>query len=106
MVILCTHDLDGLRNFYQNTFGVGFEKHTDHGPKHYGAQFGNVYLEIYLTSQELRQLDGLGFEVDNLESFLKAVDKDFIYKEIQSTPSGRFATIKHTDSRLIYLREK
>ncbi len=106
LLILRTGNQERLKNFYQDLFDKHFELHTDHGPRHYGARFGEVYIEIYQTSKELKQLDGLGFVVENLEEFLKKVDKENIHKKIQSALDERSAIIRDPDNRLIYLTEK
>jgi len=106
LVVLRTKDKARLKDFYQGIFNVEFDEHEDHCSRHYGVRVGEVYLEVYQTKSEMGQLDGLGFEVRDLEISLGLAGNDYVQKEIESTPVGRVAMLKDPDGRVIYLSEK
>ncbi|MDP3640250.1 MAG: hypothetical protein Q8R53_03550 [Nanoarchaeota archaeon] len=105
LLILRSHDIETLREFYTSFLDTPFEEHTDHGPRHYGAQVGEVYLELYPTKQEQRPLDGIGFSVSNLEAALANIDQKYIRHRGEDTPFGKQATLTDPDGRFLYIKE-
>ncbi|HLC98128.1 MAG TPA: VOC family protein [Candidatus Nanoarchaeia archaeon] len=105
LLILRSQNLEALLDFYTSLLAISFEEHTDHGPQHYGAQVGEVYLELYPTKQEQRPLDGLGFSVSNLEAALANIDQKYIRRQGEDTPFGKRATLTDPDGRFLYVKE-
>ncbi|MDP3882174.1 MAG: bleomycin resistance protein [Nanoarchaeota archaeon] len=95
-----------LRDFYQNLLETIFEEHTDHGPIHYGAELGEVYLEIYPTKEKDGSRDGIGFQVGSLEEAIARVGREFLYKAPMQSSFGRTAMLKDPDARIIHLAER
>ncbi len=104
-LILRSRDIETLREFYTSLLNTPFEEQTDHGPRHYGAQVGEVYLELYPTKQEQRPLDGLGFSVRNLEAALANIDQKYIRRQGENTQFGKRATLTDPDGRFLYVKE-
>lgn len=105
LVVLRSKDIEGLRSFYSKLLSAEFEEHTDHGPRHYGTQIGETYLEIYTTKQTQGQLDSVGFGTDGLEATIERVGREYIHRPAADTPQGRAATLKDPDGRLVFLVE-
>ena len=105
-LVLRSNNLDKLKEFYENTFGLDFDEHTDHGPVHYGSQLGNIYFELYSTKKEQGQLDGLGFRVRSLVDVLSKLDESKIHSYPSRDQFGYSATISDSDGRLVFLTER
>jgi predicted enzyme related to lactoylglutathione lyase len=106
LLILRSRDIERLKDFYQILLGIEFEKHTDHGALHYGAQIGNVYMEIYPTKTKHMPPDSPGFVVDNLEDALSRVDTKHIHSKFLDAPYCKTAMVRDADNRLIHLTER
>jgi len=105
-LILRSNNLDNLRTFYENIFQLEFEKHTDHGPVHYGSQLGDLYFELYPTKNQQKQLDGIGFQVTSIVDILSNLEDLQIHKYPLRTNYGLSASITDPDGRLVLLTEK
>jgi|SRR3989338_5088428 len=107
LIVLESGDVERLRRFYESNFGIIFDKHTDHGPIHYGTSLGGVYLELYSSKHALSATDHIGFEVESIDALLRKLtdNQQRIHRLPVQTPFGRYAIILDSDGRKVHLSE-
>lgn len=101
LLVLKTHHLDRLKDFY-SAFGISFaeERHGD-GPLHLSARVGDVILELYpLQKGEAGGGTRLGFSVPDLNAVLKRLGAAVVSGP-RETEWGRRAVVKDPDGRRV-----
>jgi len=105
-VVLYSANIERLKNFYERLFSVKFDEHLDHKPKHYGTNFGQVYLVIYASAYDNKNVDRIGFSVTSLDKMMENIEQRYFHTGPKPSKYGRFAIIKDPDDRLIHIFEK
>ena len=105
LVVLRSADINRTTAFYSAVLGLEFEQHADHGPLHYGAQVGPVYMEIYPTKKQQIQLDSVGFQVTGLQHIVDN-NEEAVYHKVEVREGKRRVTLKDPDGRLVFLTEQ
>lgn len=106
LIVLKTHHLDRLKDFY-SALGISFaeEKHGD-GPSHLSARVGDVVLELYPLPADAVPDAGtrLGFAVPNLDAVLARLGTSVVSGP-RETEWGRRAVLRDPDGRRVELVE-
>ncbi len=105
-LVLYSQQVENTRAFYEQMLCLQFQRHTDHGPAHYAASFGNFLLEIYDTNKKELPIDKLLIEVSSLERILARVHSSHIMKPSILTEYGKLVIIQDPDGRKILLLQK
>src|SRR5262249_11404255 len=111
LLVLKTHDLPRLRNFYA-ALGLAFvEEQHGKGPVHFTARCGDLVLELYPLPEDAGVPDAtirLGFAVADLEATLQGLRTlgVEVVREPRSTPWGRQAVVRDPDGRGVELTEQ
>lgn len=101
LLVLKTHHLDRLKEFY-SALGVSFveERHGD-GPLHLAARVGEVVIELYpLQNGEADSTTRLGFAVPDLDAVLERLGAAVVSGPAM-TAWGRRAVVKDPDGRKV-----
>lgn len=103
LIVLKTHHLDRLKEFY-SALGVCFveEKHGE-GPLHLAGRVGEVVLELYPLPADAGPADAstrLGFSVPDLDAVLAGLGAAVVSGP-RSTEWGRMAVVKDPDGRKV-----
>lgn len=114
LIVLRAADLEQTLRFYQ-ALGLEFsEEQHGNGPLHYACDLGGMVIEIYPgkpgTAPDRRSGGAtmLGFQVDSLETRLKAVEEIgvTVLTAPQNSPWGKRAVVQDPDGRAIELSER
>ncbi len=105
LIVLKTHQLDCLKEFY-SALGIVFceERHGD-GPLHLAARVGGVVIELYPLSADAGLPDAttrLGFSVPDLDAVLARLGAAVVSGP-SSTEWGRRAVARDPDGRKVEL---
>jgi predicted enzyme related to lactoylglutathione lyase len=103
LLVLKTHQLDRLSEFY-TALGLSFaeERHGD-GPQHLAARVGDLVLELYpLQKGEADASTRLGFAVPDLDAVLARLGEAVVGGP-RETEWGRRAVVKDPDGRKVEL---
>jgi catechol 2,3-dioxygenase-like lactoylglutathione lyase family enzyme len=110
LLVLKTHDLPRLRNFFA-PLGLAFvEEQHGKGPVHFAAHCGDLVLELYPLPDDASVPDAttrLGFAVADLEATLqglRALGAEVV-REPRATAWGRQAVVRDPDGRSVELTE-
>ena len=107
LIVLKTHDVEGLRRFYQ-TLGIEFvEEQHGAGPLHYAGTVGETVMEVYplangkVVDDSLR----LGFAIENLDERLARIDEagGQLLRPLKETAWGKMALAANPDGRRVEL---
>jgi lactoylglutathione lyase len=108
LLVLKTHQMDRLKDFY-SALGVLFaeERHGD-GPRHLAGRVGDLVLELYPLPDGASPADGttrLGFAVPDLDAALRSLDAvgAVLVSQPKTTPWGRRAVVRDPDGRAVEL---
>ena len=111
LIVIKTHQIERIKNFYEQ-LGMNFVYHQHaNGPKHYSTEIEKVVFEIYplngIESDGLSSLR-LGFDILNLDKLIsKLVEKNVkLIAKAKNTEWGYVAVIEDPDGRKIELKEK
>lgn len=107
LIVLKTHHLDRLKEFY-SALGLSFveEQHGD-GPLHLSARVSEVVLELYPLPGDAGPADAstrLGFAVPDLDAVLARLGVAVVSGP-QETEWGRRAVVHDPDGRKVELVE-
>jgi predicted enzyme related to lactoylglutathione lyase len=105
LLVLKSHQLDRVKDFY-TAMGITFveERHGD-GPLHLSARVGEVVLELYpLQDGEADSTTRLGFAVPDLDAVLARLGAAVVSGPAM-TPWSRRAVVKDPDGRRVELVE-
>jgi catechol 2,3-dioxygenase-like lactoylglutathione lyase family enzyme len=107
LLVLKTHHLDRLKEFY-STLGLSFveEKHGD-GPLHLAAHVGDLVLELYPLPSDAGLADAstrLGFTVPDLDAVLERLAAAVV-SGTRETEWGRRAVVRDPDGRRVEVIE-
>lgn len=106
LLVLKTHQLDQLRQFYA-ALGISFveEKHGE-GPTHLAVRVGDLVLELYPLPAEAGPVDcttRLGFVVSDLDAAMLSLEAvgTVVVSGPRMTPWGRRAVVHDPDGRAV-----
>lgn len=107
LIVLKTHQLDRLRDFY-SALGISFveEKHGN-GPTHLAGRVGEVMLELYPLPADAGPADSttrLGFAVPDLDAVVAKLGAAVVSGP-RTTEWGRRAVARDPDGRKVELGE-
>jgi catechol 2,3-dioxygenase-like lactoylglutathione lyase family enzyme len=107
LIVLKTHDLEKLRDFYA-CLGLTFaeEKHGD-GPLHLAARVGDLVLELYPLPADAGSADSttrLGFAVSDLDATVARLGAA-VGSGPRTTEWGRRAVARDPDGRKVEVVE-
>lgn len=109
LLVIRSNNINELSKFYSK-LGIEFEYHKHgNGPYHYSGKLGNIIFEIYPLSKGQEIPDKflrIGFEVNNLEEFIKKMENVEIVKPPTQSQFGQYAVIKDIEGRKIEITQK
>jgi catechol 2,3-dioxygenase-like lactoylglutathione lyase family enzyme len=104
LVVLKTHRLDVLRDFYSALGFLFIEERHGEGPPHFAAHVGDVIFELY-TLPESCAVDSttrLGFAVPDLDAVVAKLGAAVVSGQ-HETAWGRSAVVRDPDGRKVEL---
>ena len=111
LLVIRTADPTKLKEQYEQ-LGFEFDYHQHgKGPMHYASEQDEFVFEIYPLAKSMEKADAstrLGFEVDNLEETITALEDSNwkILSQPKNTAWGMTAIIQDLDGRKIELKNK
>ncbi len=107
LLVLKTHQADGLRCFY-GTLGIEFEQEQhEKGPVHFAGRIGHTVMEIYplRIGEKADATTRLGFVVRDLNETLELLRKrqPSPIAELRKTEWGIRAVVRDPDGRTVEL---
>ncbi len=108
IIVIKTHQMNSLREFY-SVLSMEFTEHQHGtGPVHFGATVGEILFEVYPLPSEQLPVDittRLGFTVENIGKVIQILKSKevSIISEPKETPWGLRALVRDPDGRTIEL---
>mgnify|MGYP001395022962 CR=1 FL=1 len=106
LLVLKTHQLERLKDFYA-ALGLSFaeERHGE-GPPHLAARVGDLVLELYPLPADAGPADGMtrvGFAVPDLDAAMRSLEalQAVVVSGPKMTEWGRRAVVRDPDGRAV-----